>query len=345
MPGIENLDVVPNHWVRSILALPHLSEHRQEALDAAGLSRSSLEDIGGPIPRGSETALLDFFSDRLNSAYVGAEIGVALDPRNNSLLTYILFNSHTLHDAIHHVQRFTPITRPRARIELRETKDHIDFIVDGVGPNLLLNLHLIEFSLGAMLGALRTATDTEGLAIQVGLANPRRNGRRELAEIYGCPVELGADQNYLRFPLSVMDTAIRGADEHLLGHLTSYGEVLLSRNTRHPATLAETVERHLLHGMASGRPKLGDTADALGMSERTLNRRLQMEGTSFRDLVSNTQMKLARAFLSDPNLSLAETAHLCGFSDQSSFTQAYRRMTGKTPKADRILLIKSNGLR
>ncbi|WP_160175196.1 AraC family transcriptional regulator [Ruegeria halocynthiae] len=336
---------MPNHWIRSICALPRLSGHVTDALAAAGLTPAALQDIGAPVPRGSEAAILQFLSARLNDPFVGAGIGLEVNSRNSAMLTYILFNSHTLRDALYHVQRFAPVTRPRATIGIRTAADHVDFILDGIGPNLLLDTHLVEFSLGALLGAFRTATGTAHLATQIGLATPRRHGQRNLATLFGCPVVLGAQENYLRFPAASLDTPIRDADLQLLGHLTSYGEILLSRARPAPVTLSEAIERHLLHGMAAGRPKLSDAAVELGLSERTLNRRLQEEGTSFRALATRAQLKLANAFLSDPHLSLAETAHLCGFSDQSSFTQAYRRWTGRTPNADRKSLIKGEKLR
>ncbi|MDA5558710.1 helix-turn-helix transcriptional regulator [Shimia sp. MMG029] len=345
MADIDPADVIPNHWVRSILDLPHLQDYRQDALAAARLREDHLTESGEPIPRGSEAAILKILAERLGTPWAGAELGMAIDPRNTSLLTYILFNSNTLLQAIHHVQHFTPVTRPKARIELRQTTDHIDLIIDGVGATLLLETHLVEFALAAMLGAFRAATHKADLVTKIGLANPRRSGQAELSKIYACPVTLGAKENYIRFPSSVLETPIRGADAQLLRHLTSYGEVLLSQNVEAPPTLTELIERHLLHGMAVERPKLSDLARKLGMSERTLNRRLQTEGQSFRNLVSETQIKLARAFLSDPNLSLAEIAHMSGFSDQSSFTQSYRRRTGNTPKQDRVLLIKSKDLR
>ena len=258
--------------------------------------------------------------------------------------TYILFNSNTLHEALHHVQHFTPVTRPRARIEIRESPQHVDLVVDGVDIDVLQDAQLIEFSLGALLGAMRVATGLKQPVIQVGLDNIRRRGKRDLSSIYGCKVELGAEANYLRFPTSALTTPIKNADAHLLDHLTSYGEVLLGKTPAFSSSLSERIERHLLHGMASGRPRSQDTAAAFGLSERTMNRRLVEEGTSFRSLVSQAQLKLARAFLSDQRLSLAETAHLCGFADQSSFTQAYRRWTSRTPKADRISLINNKDL-
>ncbi|CUH53380.1 AraC family transcriptional regulator [Shimia marina] len=340
----DTKDQVPNHWLRSVLALPYVAEHATDALAAAKLPSAALQEIGASVPRGAETKVLDFLSERLNAPFVGAEIGTAINPHNTALLTYILFNSQTLYDALCHVQKFTPVTRPRARVNLLENTSHVDLVVDGIGPDLTLDTHLIEFALAALLGAFRTATNQSVLVAQVGFAHLRKHGQAELAGIFGCSVKLETEHSYLRFDKRMLDTPIRDADAHLLGHLTSYGDVLLQSTNTAPVSLAETVQKQLLRGMAHGRPKAADTAERIGLSERTMNRRLLKEGTSFRELVSNTQFKLAQAFLADPYLSLAETSHLCGFSDQSSFTQAYRRWTGRTPAVDRKPLIQGENL-
>ena len=337
-------DQVPNHWLRSICRLPGMEELVQEALRDIEIHPELLDDIGGPVPRGVETAVISYISRRTNRPYAGAEMGIALDPRNSSLLTFILFNSTTLLDALRHTTRFVRVARPRARVTLDLREDYVDIFLDGVVPDIALDSQLMEFSLGAFLGALRTATGQDRIGARIGISGPRTRGQSALEAIYNCPVELGCQTSFIRVPASAFDLPIRDADAGLLGHLISYGEVLLNRAPRVSGTLRSEVERHVLHGMATGRPTLSETAAAFGLSERTFARRLLAEGASFREIISSAQLMLARAFLSDPNLSLAEVAHMCGFSDQSGFTQAYRRWTGSTPRIDRISLIRGENL-
>ncbi|WP_120632123.1 AraC family transcriptional regulator ligand-binding domain-containing protein [Ruegeria sp. EL01] len=149
MTRLDPQDRVPNHWLLSIFRVPHLAPHARGALAATNLPPDTLDEIGTEIPRGVEAQILDYLAGHLNTPYYGAEIGVSLDPRNTSLLTYILFNSTTLREALYHVKHFAPVTRPRAIVEIRETPTHVDFVVDGLGPNLMLDTHFVEFTLGA----------------------------------------------------------------------------------------------------------------------------------------------------------------------------------------------------
>jgi len=82
------------------------------------------------------------------------------------------------------------------------------------------------------------------------------------------------------------------------------------------------------------------SATILGMSERTLQRRLAAEGTSFQRLLDDTRRELARHYLGQRNLSLADIAYLLGFTDQSSFFRAARRWFGSSPGHFRIGLIR-----
>jgi AraC-like DNA-binding protein len=72
-------------------------------------------------------------------------------------------------------------------------------------------------------------------------------------------------------------------------------------------------------------------AKDLGMSIRTLQRRITNEGTNFRRLVSDARRELAKHYLLDPSLELAETACLLGYEDPNSFFGAFREWEGTTP--------------
>ena len=84
--------------------------------------------------------------------------------------------------------------------------------------------------------------------------------------------------------------------------------------------------------LPKGVPTARRVASALGMSERTFARRLQAEGTSFRQLVDDVRRDMARSYLSDPELTLAQVAYLLGYADQSAFSNSFRRWTGQSPR-------------
>jgi AraC-like DNA-binding protein len=72
-------------------------------------------------------------------------------------------------------------------------------------------------------------------------------------------------------------------------------------------------------------------AETLHMSVRSLQRKLKEVGTTFRTLLDTVRKDLASTYVHDPDIELAEVAFLLGFSDQSTFSRAFRRWTGHSP--------------
>jgi len=106
-----------------------------------------------------------------------------------------------------------------------------------------------------------------------------------------------------------------------------------------PAQTCHRVRTVMIRHLPDGEPRRPKIATILGMSERTLHRRLAVEGTSFQRLLDDTRRELARHYLGQREVSLADIAYLLGFTDQSSFFRAARRWFGSSPRDYRIRLI------
>ena len=95
---------------------------------------------------------------------------------------------------------------------------------------------------------------------------------------------------------------------------------------------------YLLETFSSGDPVEADLATAMGLSQRSLQRHLQHLGWSYKRLVEDTRMDLARRYLADPRRSLTEIAFLLGFSEQSAFSRSFKRWLGQSPSDFRAAL-------
>lgn len=147
---------------------------------------------------------------------------------------------------------------------------------------------------------------------------------------FGCPVRYGAPRNALILDRADLDHPFPGHNPELLEMLTPALSAALGELEAHN-TVAERVRIVLKRSLASGRPDLADVASQLGMSERTLQRRITEEGTSFRDLLVDARQDLGRLLLSDPSAGIDEVACLLGYQDTSSFYRAFREWEGVTP--------------
>lgn len=98
------------------------------------------------------------------------------------------------------------------------------------------------------------------------------------------------------------------------------------------ATTGARVRGWLTENIASGRTGINDVARGLGVSTRTLQRRLTGEGTSFQALLAETRAKLSHHYLTQTHLSTPEIAFLLGYSEQNSFYRSFREWTGLSPE-------------
>jgi len=99
-----------------------------------------------------------------------------------------------------------------------------------------------------------------------------------------------------------------------------------------PSDVENAIASLLPHGMA----RVDEVARKLGMSRRTLARRLASEGSSFSEVMNRLRLDLAQRHIADPSLSISQIAWLLGYHEVSAFTHAFKRWTGKTPREMRV---------
>ncbi|MBU8897422.1 AraC family transcriptional regulator [Corallococcus sp. M34] len=147
---------------------------------------------------------------------------------------------------------------------------------------------------------------------------------------FGAPVHFGRERNALLVRPEVTQWKLAQADPYFLAFFERQAEALLAKAPR-PESLSAHVRRLLVEDFRGGLPSLGSVATRLALSERTLRRRLQDEGTQFQQLVEEVREALARRYLGEARLSVGEVAFLLGFSEPSAFHRAFKRWTGETP--------------
>lgn len=148
--------------------------------------------------------------------------------------------------------------------------------------------------------------------------------------LFGCPVRFEADRDAIALSPDMLGQSNRLADVAISEFLKDHLETEF-RSLDEDSSLANTLVHRLTPMLSDGLPQAADIARDLGMSERTLYRRLAEEGLTFRDVVGRAQSALAQDMLRDSNASIAEIAFLTGFSEQSTFSRAFKRWIGNTP--------------
>jgi AraC-like DNA-binding protein len=152
-------------------------------------------------------------------------------------------------------------------------------------------------------------------------------------ELFACPVHYGAAGNALFLNPATLDQPLSTADAQALENAAALCQAELDKIT-HQESLTARIQRSLL-ACSGTLPSLQTSARLLHMSPRTLHRRLETEGSSYRAIVEQVRHRLAMQHMRNPALSLQEIAYRLGYTDQANFRRAFKRWEGVAPQVAR----------
>lgn len=158
---------------------------------------------------------------------------------------------------------------------------------------------------------------------------------REHEAFFDCEIRFGAWCDGLEFDPETLAVALPGADAAQSDFWADHLRAIAGEPPLEAATLESRVSEALRSSVGRSSPSMGAIAQGLGMSPRTLRRRLLEKGTSYHELLDRVRCDLADELLSAPGRKIWEVALLLGFSDSSAFHRAYVRWTGTTPARGR----------
>jgi AraC-like DNA-binding protein len=187
----------------------------------------------------------------------------------------------------------------------------------------------LDAAFALMLETGRRGTQRPLHALRVELTRPVSH--QEVYEAhFGCRVRFNARHNVIVFRTGDLELPFASYNAELLARLRPQLDREIARlKTRETTSFrAKRVLKRLLGGKGTG---VHEVAKELGMSCRTLQRRITEEGSTFRQLLNDARRELARLYLLHPSLGLSETAFLLDYEDPNSFLRAFRVWEGITP--------------
>lgn len=192
----------------------------------------------------------------------------------------------------------------------------------------------ISFTLGIFVVVGRSLSDGNVSPDWIEMAFPVPSAPAVYERIYGCPVRWGAKRNALIVATARLDRKIAHITPSLAHAMEQHAEKLLAALPK-ASTQSNRVREQIVAALREGPVAPDDVCRRLKISKRTLRRRLQDEGRSFSDLLSEVRRELAQQYLEDPSRPITEVAFLLGFSDTSAFQRAFRRWFGMAPSEHR----------
>jgi AraC-like DNA-binding protein len=297
-------------------------------LASVGLSRSDLENAELRVSHALVERLLRDALRQSGERDIGLLAAEHLQPAHLDVVEYAARSQSTLRAAIEHSIRHYALLHDGFEADLRLDGERAVFSI-GFG-GLPICESTIEFVAASHLISARRMTGFASLApLEVHFTHARPKSTLVHQRVFRAPVQFSQTENAIIYPRAVLDLPLVGADSGLARILERHAaEALqkLGRNTSLPDRVRELVRQDLTTG------KL--TADALarrlGMSSRTLHRRLVAQSSSYRTIIDDVRREIALRCLRDPQLSIREVGYLLGFTTGPAFHRAFRRWTGTT---------------
>jgi AraC-like DNA-binding protein len=278
----------------------------------------------------TQIALLDEVAIALKDDCIGFTLARDLDPREIGLLYYVMASSQTLGDALKRIARYSRITNEALVFGYREgNRLNINLSYSGVPRHS--DRHQIEFCMFTAIRICRVLTGQNLVPQQFSIAHHRSGGISEMARFVGTKVEFEADADEFALNADARELPLIHAESYLNDLLLKYCEAALADRRGEMSNLRTRVENAISSVLPHGRVLAADVARTLGMSERTLARKLSDEELNFTEILQQLRRDLAVRYLDDRKLHVSKIAWLLGFREVSAFTHAFKRWTGKAP--------------
>jgi AraC-like DNA-binding protein len=306
-------------------------------LARSGLTESELADPAIELDASQELRVVDNLIRACRQPGLGLEVGMRYNFASYGLWGLGLVSSATGGDALALALRFIPLTFAFCRISggLEGDMCTVTFEAPDVEP--AMQQFLVERDVAAASRLMRETLGPKFVLSRLTLKHTIQPGATWLAEnpgMGGVRPEFGASSNSLSFNRQLLDLRLPQANPITVAMCERACEELLERRRARLGT-GECVRQYLAAAPLHMAPDLPQAARTMGLSDRTLKRRLQKEGLSYRVLLADMRGRQANELLADDTLSLTQIAERMGFSDLSSFSQAYKRWFGFAPSAGR----------
>jgi AraC-like DNA-binding protein len=295
----------------------------------AGLTGVDLDHPERRLPERVPREVWRLAAEATRDEAIGIHVAEARTPAAADVLEYAFRASGTLGDALGQVVRYARVMHDRIALRLAPEGDAVR-LSGTVPPAHPFNRHQADFFLATWLRLARDTCGPDIAPVQACFVHPPPARLDEHRRFFACPLLFGQPAVGLLIAKADLERPMRGADPALTALLGRQLDKLLVTLPPDPS-VSDRARLLVRDDLPSGAVSGERVARQLAMSVRTLSRRLEAEGTSFRHLLDSVRLEVALAHLRNPRVELAEIAFLLGYSESSAFHRWFKRRTGRTP--------------
>lgn len=214
------------------------------------------------------------------------------------------------------------------KVEKEQEVSKIHLFRDGYRRGVCLSN---EATFSAVVIVVKAMTATDVAPVHVSFQHAAPDQMDSYSEAFHCPVEFDQPHNFIAYKSPDLEMRSAIADASINKFLVERVEEATAGIEISAGKIVTDVQRLIRDALPSGIPSITSLGEYIGMSSRTLTRRLSEGGITFRDLIKKTQEEISKDLLRTSSRSVGEIAYQTGFSEQSAFNRAFKRWTGQSP--------------
>ena len=294
------------------------------------LNPDLMYQTGARYPLNKIVDLWDEMAKRIDDPCFGLTIATCWHPTYFGTLGYAMLVSKSLRITLQRLIRFHQVLSDADFGKLHEDKEA------GTLVFTLTNIDETPYSLARedavfawIMSKLRMNFRNDLAAVSVSLLHSQPECAARYYDFFKSPVKFDSPVSSLALSLEVVDYVLPGGNEEL----ADLNDQIMTKylNTLNKEDVLTRVRKIIVEHLPCGDATVDTIASELGYSSRNLQHLLQREGTTYMSLLNKTRMEIAKKYVLDGKIPLLEVTFLLGFAEQSSFSNSFRRWTGKSP--------------
>ena len=307
---------------------------------AAGLAENALTPLPESLAATHYLALLEAGASLANDPDFGLHVGERVKLGTYNVYGLILLSCRDFGQALQQTLRYEGLAHELGKSELRVDGEIAEYRWHSNFP--AASRHLTESVFAGIRVFGNWLAGAPLPPAQLAFTHSMPDDCSEHLRIFAVQPGFDSAYNCARFDAAMLSWPVPNADVGLYPVLQQHAEQLLREKNRAEADggIVALVRAAIVKNLAQDRVRLPLIADDLKLSQRTLQRKLSEAGASFQQVLDEARHALAKDYLRQAGLSLADIAFLLGYQEQSSFNHAFKEWTGLNPGAYREKLLR-----
>lgn len=310
-----------------------LSMCRELDLNPAELYQSDVQ-----VPFEKAYRAWDVATAAVNDPLLGLHLGEATNPSILGLVGHLMQSCPNLEEAFRSVSEFSIVTTDMFRYIISTDGNLTTLSYQPCEPWLKVSpgtaSQAVDQAMAGTLNVFRILSGRNILPVGVTLARSRSAHAAEYERVFHQAIQWKATSNSLVFNTTQLHVPVVSYDESLLG---MFCELVKQRFAKMKASssVADQVRKEIMTTFMGQLPGIESMAARLNMTVRSLQRKLEEEGQSYREICSELGKEFALSLLKNREIKVSEVAVALGYADVRAFQRAFKSWTGQTPKAYR----------